>query len=533
MLSAGADPTNSIDEFAKRKKQFPTAKVSMGEEMEKQARRNIDIGFATGKWLVLNNCHLSCEYMAELEEYLNPKDKEVNPDFRIFITCEPISEFPLGLLQMAIKVSIQPPKGLQAGISRTFSTMINQDFLEKVEPYQNWRNIVFTICFMHTIVYERRKFGPLGFCIPYSFNNSDLEASLLYVEKHMTLADKLGMQVQWNAIRYMVCEVQYGGRITDTLDRELFNAYGELWLTDEIVKVPLYPFNTLIQEFNYIIPDFQEHNKFMEYIGTMPEKDNPLVFGLNGNADQAYRLKESVEMINTLLDTQPKDSSGGSGKSREEEVKDNLQQNLIKLLPADFIMLEVEERLRTMKGPKGLSETGKSVPLNVFLFQEIQRFQKILNIVKTQMLDMVLAIDGQIIMTPELVDGINSIFDFRVPHPWQYDPTGAEISWLTTGLAAWINGLNNRHFQLHSWIFKERPPSFWLTGFFNPQGFLTSMKQEVTRQRRGENWSLDEVDYKADVTRDIITSEDGRIDGKSLGSIQEGVLIHGLFLEGA
>lgn len=31
LLSAGADPTGSIDEYAKKHKQFPTGKISMGE----------------------------------------------------------------------------------------------------------------------------------------------------------------------------------------------------------------------------------------------------------------------------------------------------------------------------------------------------------------------------------------------------------------------------------------------------------------------------------------------------------------------
>ena len=31
LLSSGADPTNNIDEFAKKKKKHPTDKVSMGE----------------------------------------------------------------------------------------------------------------------------------------------------------------------------------------------------------------------------------------------------------------------------------------------------------------------------------------------------------------------------------------------------------------------------------------------------------------------------------------------------------------------
>jgi len=42
LLSTGADPTGSIDEFAKKKKQFPTGKVSMGEEMEIPAAQLIE-----------------------------------------------------------------------------------------------------------------------------------------------------------------------------------------------------------------------------------------------------------------------------------------------------------------------------------------------------------------------------------------------------------------------------------------------------------------------------------------------------------
>jgi dynein heavy chain len=385
LLSAGADPTNTIDEFAKKKKQFPTNKVSMGEEQEKPAEHAIvNGGFRDGKWLVLNNCHLSIEFMAKMEEVLNPKNVVVHEDFRLWITCQESKEFPLGLLQMAIKVTTEPPQGLQAGVARTFSTTINQDFLEKVEPYEKWRALVFTLCFMHSIVWERRKFGPLGFCIGYEFNTSDLEASLLYVEKHMTQSMATGSAMSMKAMKYMTCEIQYGGRITDDLDRETFITYGELWITDEVFKEK-YCFNNLITEYLYHIPDFNEHSRYLEHIQTLPEKDNPLIFGLNGNADLTYRLKQSGEMIVVLVDTMPNDTSGGSGKSLEEEVKEKLQNELIKLLPPDFIEVEVDEKLKNLKGPKSLSDTGKAVPLNVFLFQEIQRLQLVLGIVRSTM----------------------------------------------------------------------------------------------------------------------------------------------------
>jgi len=332
----------------------------------------------------------------------------------------------------------------------------------------------------------------------------------------------------------MVCEVQYGGRITDALDRELMNCYTALWINEAIFQ-PNYNFMASVTEFIYQIPDAQEHPKYMEYINEMPGTDNPPIFGLHPNADLTFSLKDSIGMINTMLDTQPKDAGGGGGLSREDTVKEKIEKELLPQLPPDINPLDTIEKLRSLKGPKGLGESGKYdlIPLNIFLSQELQRFQMVLGIVRGTMISMMEAIDGNISMTPEIVDSINQVYDFRVPRKWQYDPTGAEISWLTVSLAGWIKGLLDRYHQLNGWISKERPPSFWLTGFFNPQGFLTSMKQEVTRQRKAQNWSLDEVVYTSEVLKDVIQGDDGRIEGKTINAPNEGVYIHGLYLEGS
>jgi len=90
--------------------------------------------------------------MGEIDEILHPKERQIHEEFRLFITCEPHQSFPLSLLQLAIKVTTEPPKGIQAGLWRTFNTEINPDFLEKVEPFDKWRSMVFTVCFLHSIV---------------------------------------------------------------------------------------------------------------------------------------------------------------------------------------------------------------------------------------------------------------------------------------------------------------------------------------------------------------------------------------------
>ena len=57
--------------------------------------------------------------------------ESIDPQFRLFITCLPHKDFPLGLLQMSTKVTNEPPMGLKAGLLRTYTVTVDQERLRE------------------------------------------------------------------------------------------------------------------------------------------------------------------------------------------------------------------------------------------------------------------------------------------------------------------------------------------------------------------------------------------------------------------
>ncbi|XP_028289911.1 dynein heavy chain 5, axonemal [Gouania willdenowi] len=504
LLSMGSDPTENIERFAKNKG-APCRPISMGQGQEVHARRLLANSMTDGGWLLLQNCHLGLDFLDELLDSVTTATEEsVHRGFRVWLTTDVHPRFPITFLQSSIKFTNEPPLGMKAGLKRTFSG-VTQDQLE-ISDCPQWKPLLYAVAFLHTTVQERRKFGPLGWNIPYEFNQADFTSSVQFVQNHLDDLDAR-RGVNWSCLRYMLGEVQYGGRVTDDLDKRLLNTFTSVWFSE----------NTFSDRFcffkGYDIPaQARSVQDVLQHIEALPLVDTPEVFGLHPNADITYQTNLANETLSTIISIQPKDSGGGAGETREASVQ-RLANEMLEKLPPDYVPHEVKGRLQKM---------GALQPMNIFLRQELDRMQRVISSVRSTLTDLQLAIDGTIIMSEDLRDALDCMFDARIPRRW------LRLSWASATLGFWFSELLERNHQLSVWVGTGTPHHFWITGFFNPQGFLTAMRQETTRSNLSKGWALDTVALSNDVTK-MMKEDVSAPPPEDVG----GVYIYGLFLDGA
>lgn len=165
LLSAGADPSSDIESLSKKLK-IEMKAISMGQGQEVHARRILSTMLQSGGWVLLQNCHLGLPFMNEINQILGSV-AQIHESFRLWITTEATSSFPTELLHVSLKFTCEAPQGLRAGLQRTFQ-IITQDTLE-VSPRPQYKPSLCSLAFLHSIIQERRKFGPLGWAIPVGY----------------------------------------------------------------------------------------------------------------------------------------------------------------------------------------------------------------------------------------------------------------------------------------------------------------------------------------------------------------------------
>ena len=212
VLSTGSDPVADFNRFAEDMNMTKKCEnISLGRGQGDKAEKMIMENLNRGGWVLLMNCHLAVSWMPRLEAIVESIDDTKHRDFRLWLTSMPNKSFPVSILQNSVKMTLEPPSGLKSNVLQTYSSLTQEEFEDctKPEPY---KKLLFGFCFFHAIVQDRRKFGPIGWNIPYAFTNEDLIVSRrqlkIFIEEYE--------QVPYKVLNYIGASINYGGRVTQS-----------------------------------------------------------------------------------------------------------------------------------------------------------------------------------------------------------------------------------------------------------------------------------------------------------------------------
>ncbi|XP_067102135.1 dynein axonemal heavy chain 1 [Osmerus mordax] len=499
VLSPGTDPAADLYKFADLMKfSKKMSAISLGQGQGPWAEALMHSAMERGKWVFFQNCHLAPSWMPSLERLIENIDPDkVHRDFRMWLTSLPSNKFPVAILQNGSKMTIEPPRGIKANLLKTYLSLTD-DFITTCSKTAAFKCLLLSLCLFHGNTIERKKFGPLGFNIPYDFTDGDLRICISQLKMFL---DEYH-DVPYKVLKYTAGEINYGGRVTDDWDRRcILNVLEDFYCPSVLHPDHAYSPSGVYRQINTEL----DVKGYLDYIRGLPINDTPEIFGLHDNANISFAQNETFALLGAVLKLQPRAAASG-GKGREEMVEE-IVAGIVQKIPPLINVVEV-----MAKYPVMYEES-----MNTVLLQEVIRYNRLLEVISQSLSDIVKALKGLVVMSSELELMANSLFINVVPDIWK----GKAYPSLKP-LASWVSDLLLRIKFLKGWISDGIPAVFWISGFFFPQAFLTGTLQNYARR---SVVSIDTIGFDFKVMKVSSAELKERPD--------MGCYIHGLFLEGA
>jgi len=450
-------------------------------------------------------------WVPKLERLLEVVQENAHPDFRCFISAEPPpiaswKNMPESLMQGSVKVANEAPADVKSNIARGWANF-SHERVEACTKKTEFKACLFALCWFHSIVLGRRRFGQQGWSRKYSFNTGDLTICADVLQTYL----QVNPVIPWDDLRYIFGEIMYGGHITDAWDRRTCNSYLSVLINDKLFKnLELGP------GFHSPDPTTLDYEGYLSYVDEKLPADSPTMFGLHPNAEIGYLTNWTSSIFECILGLGG--GGGGGGGSGGNSTKESMDY-LLKNLPENFQMITIMELAQPM-----LSE--ESGPFVVVALQECQRMNGLMTEIRRSLIELDKGLKGQLNMSQPMEDLIKAIGI----NQWPGRNPFAQCRWESKAWPSMKNLLSEfadmllRIQQLQTWSSTLITPfSVWISGLFNPTSYLTAVMQ-VTARRTG--LPLDQMTTETHVTTYL---KPDSLDYYP----QDGAFIHGLFIEGA
>ena len=490
----GFDASTKIESLARQlNKKFLSIAIGSSEGFE-LVEKNWASKIKSGEWLVLKNVHLAPNWLNEIEKRLYAN--EPNPNFRLFLTMEFNPKIPANVLRISRKFVFELPSGIKHSLIRSYANVLTPAKSEKT-PHERCR-LHFLLAWFHAVIGERLRYVPIGWSKYYEFNESDQRCALEAIDEWINIYSKdrtniPPKQIPWDAIRTIIHQSMYGGKIDNEYDMKILESLVNLYFNEKAYSFnyPLFKTSSENQDNVLKIPDKTTNAGFIEWINSIPNVESPEWSGLPNNAEKLVRETASNRFITEMNKIQGIEDEGvgsaeGQGKSTQASWLISVQEKSTKLLKA--LPLQVKPLIG--------NKLSNNDPIYRFLLREVAVASKLLNKVRDDLNQLILMSKGESKSTNELRDIAKNIFNDSVPKVWQIYST------LELNVTEWILDLKNRINQLNK-ITQAKDygrSGLWLGGLIFPEAYLTATRQSVAQELKV---SLDELMLSVELVKNI------------------------------
>ncbi|KAI9460162.1 dynein heavy chain protein 1 [Lactarius psammicola] len=340
--------------------------VAMGsQEGFGLADQAIGVASRQGTWVLLKNVHLAPSWLGQLEKKLQTLNAHRN--FRLFLTMEANPSIPVNILRQSRIIMNEPAPGVKANLLDSLRSIpparLSQGPAEKVRLY-------FLLAWFHAVVQE----AP-------TIRRANVDPA----------------QIPWDAIRTLIKQSVYGGRVDSDFDQRILDAFVDGLFSPAAYNVDFDLVPSTANDHLLTAPDGTKLDNFLSWVKGLPDREPPAWLSLPPTAERVIAIAQAT-------------SGPAKGSALQqpawmrvlyERCKDWLSQ-----LPSAFRTLQKQA-------------VDNQDPLYRLFLREGSTGQKLLSSVRRDLTDVVKVCEGQLKQTNHLRTLMSSLTKGTIPDHWR------------------------------------------------------------------------------------------------------------------
>lgn len=278
IASGGMDPAKEIEDYVMQKLgKNKFLEISIGKGQESSSLISLRKAATEGLWLCIKNVHLVPHWLDGLSQELDVL--ELNKDFRLWLVCDSIVNFPESLLVKCNQIKYESPSGVKNKLLRViqqWTPFVSQKRDPKI------MKLYIIIFILNSVVQERRSYIPQGWSKWYDFSESDLRTAMSIIG---WMEKSTNYKVDWAVIRGLCQHIAYGGRIDNHQDLQLLLALLQQFFDEHVLSNNWSPL-----QFKILIPKSSNIMDYSNAISKLADVEVPDIFGLSTSTNTSKDL---------------------------------------------------------------------------------------------------------------------------------------------------------------------------------------------------------------------------------------------------